>query len=122
MSGFRPEKVGEQIHKEVTRLLMYNIKDPRVTPVIITGVKVSRDIGSARIYFSVSDEATERKEAERGLKSAAAYIRRELGQVMRLRFIPEIRFEYDDSIGYGQKIDALLRQVQDDLNDSSADC
>ncbi|MCW8893490.1 MAG: 30S ribosome-binding factor RbfA [Deltaproteobacteria bacterium] len=122
MSGFRPEKVGEQIHKEVTRLLMYNIKDPRVTPVIITGVKVSRDIGSARIYFSVSDEATERKEAERGLKSAAAYIRRELGQVMRLRFIPEIKFQYDDSIGYGQKIDALLRQVQDDLNDSSADC
>jgi ribosome-binding factor A len=122
LSGFRPEKVGEQIHKEVTRLLMYNIKDPRVTHVIITGVKVSRDIGSARIYFSVSDEATERKEAERGLKSAAAYIRRELGQVMRLRFIPEIRFEYDDSIGYGQKIDALLRQVQDDLNDSSADC
>lgn len=122
MSGFRPEKVGEQIHKEVTRMLMFNIKDPRLSQVTITGVKVSRDIGSARIYFTVADEANDRKDAERGLKSAAAYIRRELGQVMRLRFIPEIRFQYDESVGYGQKIDSLLRQVQDDLNDSSADC
>lgn len=122
MSGFRPEKIGEQIHKEVTRMLMFNIKDPRLSQVTITGVKVSRDIGSARIYFTVSDEANDRKDAERGLKSASAYIRRELGQVMRLRFIPEIRFQYDESIGYGRKIDSLLRQVQDDLNDSSADC
>jgi ribosome-binding factor A len=122
VSGFRPEKIGEQIHKEVTRMLMFNIKDPRLSQVTITGVKVSRDIGSARIYFTVSDEANDRKDAERGLKSASAYIRRELGQVMRLRFIPEIRFQYDESIGYGQKIDSLLRQVQDDLNDSSADC
>lgn len=121
MSGYRPEKVAEQIHKEVTHLLMHSIKDPRVTPVIITGVKVSRDIGSARIYFTVTDEALERKPAELGLKSAAAYIRRALGQIMRLRFIPEIRFQYDESVGYGQKIDSLLRQVQEDLNDSSAD-
>lgn len=103
-------------------MLMFNIKDPRLSQVTITGVKVSRDIGSARIYFTVSDEANDRKDAERGLKSASAYIRRELGQVMRLRFIPEIRFQYDESIGYGRKIDSLLRQVQDDLNDSSADC
>ncbi|MBE0582828.1 MAG: 30S ribosome-binding factor RbfA, partial [Desulfofustis sp.] len=90
-------------------------------PVTLTGVKVSRDLSSARIYFTVSDENLDRKEAERGLKSAAPYIRRELGQIMQLRFIPEIRFQYDESIGYGQKIEALLRQVQDDLNDSPSD-
>jgi len=120
LSGYRPEKVAEQMHKEVSRLLMFNIKDPRVAPVTITAVKVSKDIGSARIYFSVRD-ANDRKEAQRGLKSAAPYIRRELGQVMRLRFIPELRFEYDESVNYGQKIDELLRQVKDDLHDSPTD-
>ena len=121
MSSYRPERVGEQIYKETTRLLMYNVKDPRVASVTLTGVQMSRDIGSARIYFTVSDESLERKNAEKGLKSVAPYIRRELGKIMQLRFVPEIRFVYDKSVSYGQKIDALLHQVQDDLNDSSAD-
>ncbi|MCK5914183.1 MAG: 30S ribosome-binding factor RbfA [Desulfuromusa sp.] len=121
MSSYRPERVGEQVYKETTRLLMYNIKDPRVAPVTLTGVQMSRDIGSARVYFTVSDESTDRKNAEKGLKSAAPYIRRELGKILELRFVPQIRFVYDKSVAYGQKIDALLHQVQDDLNDTSAD-
>jgi len=121
LSSYRPERVGEQIHKEVIRLLMHNIKDPRVAAVTITGVEMSRDIGSARIYFTVSDESAERRDAEKGLKSAAPHIRRQLGKVMQLRFVPEIRFKYDNSIAYGQKIDALLHQVRDDLDDNTAD-
>ncbi len=121
MSSYRPERVGEQIHKETTRLLMFNIKDPRVASVTLTGVQMSRDISSAKIYFTVSDKAVDRKDVERGLKSAAPYIRRELGKIMQLRFVPNLFFRYDESIDYGQKIDALLHQVQDDLNDSSAD-
>ncbi len=121
MSSYRPERVGEQIHKEITRLMMQGIKDPRVAPVVITGVTMSRDLSLARVYFTVSDEAGERKEAERGLKSVAPFVRRQLGQAMRMRFIPEIRFEYDSSINYGQKIDDLLRQVKDDLIDDSTD-
>ena len=121
MSSYRPERVGEQIYKETVRLLMYSIKDPRVAPVTLTGVQMSRDIGSAKIYFTVGDESCERKDAEKGLKSAAPYIRRELGKILELRFVPNIYFKFDDSIGYGQKIDALLHQVQDDLDDSSTD-
>ncbi len=122
MSSYRPERVGEQIYKETVRLLMYSIKDPRVAPVTLTGVQMSRDIGSAKIYFTVSDEVTERKDAEKGLKSAAPYIRRELGKILGLRFVPNIYFKFDTSVGYGQKIDALLHQVQDDLDVSSTDC
>lgn len=121
MSSYRPERVGEQIHKEITHLMMQGIKDPRVSPVVITGVKVSRDLSMARVYFTVSDEENERKEAERGLKSIAPYVRRQLGKIMRLRFIPEIRFEYDSSINYGQRIDGLLRQVKDNFKDDSTD-
>jgi len=121
LSSFRPERVAEQIHKEVCHLMMHGIKDPRVSSVTITGVKVTRDLSLARIYFSVSDEVNERKEAERGLKSVTPYVRRRLGQVMQMRSIPEIRFAYDSSISYGQKIDDLLRQVQNDLKDDPAD-
>lgn len=117
MSSFRPERVGEQILKETTFLLLHRIKDPRVSPVTLTGVKVSRDLSLARIYFTVAD-AEVRRDAEAGLKSASPYIRRELSQIMRLRFMPEIRFQFDDSFSHGQRIDELLRQVQDDLHDA----
>lgn len=121
MSSYRPERVGEELHKEISRLLMHGIKDPRVASVMVTGVSVTRDLSLAKVFFNVTDEAGERKDAERGLKSAAPYIRRELGKVMRLRFVPQIRFEYDSSIAYGQKIEGLLRQVRDDLTDDPAD-
>jgi len=121
VSSYRPERVGEQIFKEATRLLLYSIKDPRVTSVTLTGVQMSRDISSAQLFFTVSNEADERKDAEKGLKSAAPFIRREIGKVMKLRFVPEIRFKYDNSVNYGQKIEALLQQVQDDLNGSQSD-
>ena len=126
MSSYRPERVAEQIHKEIAQLMMHGIKDPRVAPVTITGVKVSRDLSVAKVYFSVIDEANELKEAQRGLKSVAPFVRRHLGQALRMRSIPEIRFEFDGSVSYGQKIDDMLRQVQDDLkdegSDDSADC
>jgi len=126
LSSYRPERVAEQIHKEIAQLMVDGIKDPRVAPVTITGVKMTRDLSIATVYFAVLDEATERKEAERGLKSVAPYVRRQIGQAIRLRTVPEIRFEFDQSVSYGQKIDDLLRQVQVDLkpedSDDSTDC
>ena len=100
---------------------MHGIKDPRVALVTITGVNVTRDLSLAKVFFSVTGDDGDLKDAERGLKSAAPFIRRELGKLMRLRFTPEIRFEYDGSIAYGQKIENLLRQVKDDLVDDPKD-
>ena len=120
MSSYRPERVAEQIHKEISRLLMAGIKDPRVVPVTVTEVQMTRDLRLARIYFTVSDEKLERRAAETGLKSAAAFIRRQIGEVIGLRFVPELRFEYDTSVAYGQRIEDLLRQVKDDLTDDTA--
>jgi len=121
LSSYRPERVAEQIHKEISRLLIDGIKDPRVAPVVITGVDITRDLRLARIYFTVSDEKSERRAAEAGLKSAGAYVRREIGQVIRLRYVPELRFEYDASVSHGRKIEDLLRQVKDDLSDDPTD-
>jgi len=121
LSSYRPERVAEQIHKEISRLLLDGIKDPRVAPVVITGVNITRDLRLARVFFTVSDEKNERRAAETGLKSAAPYVRREIGQAIRLRYVPELRFEYDISVSHGRKIEDLLRQVKDDLTDDSTD-
>ncbi|WP_303720944.1 30S ribosome-binding factor RbfA [Malonomonas rubra] len=121
MSSYRSERVGEQIHKEIAQLMMHGVKDPRVASVTVTGVEVSRDLSVAKVYFTVLDEENERRETERGLKSVTPFLRRQLGQVLRMRSVPEIRFVFDKSIGYGQKIDSLLRQVQDDLKDEPSD-
>jgi len=122
LSKFRPERVAEQLHKEISQLLMQGVKDPRVALVTVTGVDVTRDLRLARVYYTVTGDDLERKGAEEGLRSSAAYVRRQLGQIMRLRYVPEIRFEYDRAVASGRRIDELLRQVKDDLiEDDSVD-
>lgn len=103
-------------------MLMHGVKDPRVALATVTGVDVTRDLRLARVYFTVVGDENDRKGVEEGLRSSGAYIRRQLGQVMRLRHIPEIRFEYDRGVESGRRIDELLRQVKDDLiEDDSID-
>lgn len=122
MSKFRPERVAEQLHKEISQMLMLGIKDPRIALVTVTGVDVTRDLRLARVYYTVTGDENDRRSAEQGLRSSAAFIRRQLGQVMRLRYIPEIRFDYDRAVDSGRRIDELLRQVKDDLiEDDSVD-
>lgn len=101
---------------------MQGIKDPRIALVTVTGVDVTRDLRLARVYYTVTGDEEDRRGAEKGLRSSAAFIRRQLAQVMRLRYIPEIRFEYDRAVDSGRRIDELLRQVKDDLiEDDSVD-
>lgn len=88
--------------------------------VTVTGVDVTRDLRLARIYYTVTGGDEERKGAETGLRSSAAFIRRQLGQIMRLRYLPELRFEYDQAVESGRRIDELLRQVKDDLVDDDS--
>ena len=117
MGRYRPERVAEQLHKEISQLLMNGVKDPRVSLVTVTGVEVTRDLRLARIYYTVVGGDPERQGAAAGLRSSLAFIRHQLGQIMRLRHVPELRFEYDLAVESGRRIDDLLRQVKDDLRD-----
>ena len=101
-------------------MLMHGVKDPRVALVTVTGVDVTRDLRLARVYYTVTGDEQERLAAASGLQSSAAYIRRQLGQIMRLRYVPELRFETDQAVESGRRIDELLRQVKDDLVDDDS--
>lgn len=109
----RSEKVAEAIHEEVSRLLIKGVKDPRVGFVTVTGVKVTDDLHLATVYFSSIGSETERKDTEAGLNSAKSYLRREVGKVLRMRYIPDIVFKYDESIVYGSHIESILKQIHE---------
>lgn len=107
----RAEKVAEAIHEEISRLLIKGVKDPRVGFVTVTGVKVTDDLHLATVYFSSIGSETEQKDAEAGLNSARGYLRREVGKVLRMRYIPDLLFKHDVSIVYGNHIESILKQI-----------
>ncbi len=108
----RSEKVAEAIHEMVSELLVKGLKDPRIGFVTITGVKATDDLRNATIYFSVIGSDEEKKATEAGLNSARGYIRKEIGRNLRMRYIPDIAFRYDESIEYGSRIESLLKDIE----------
>jgi|AMWB02.1.fsa_nt_gi ribosome-binding factor A len=112
MTAKRSEKVAEAIHELVSALLLKGVKDPRIGFTTITGVKVSDDLHLATIYFSVIGNEAEKQSTEIGLNSARGFIRRELGKSLRMRYVPDVLFRYDESVDYGQRIDTLLNEIQ----------
>jgi ribosome-binding factor A len=110
----RSDRVGGLIQRVLSELLHKNIKDPRLEMTSITGVKVSADLKSARIYFITSGDARRRQEAAEGFKTALGYLKRELARQMSLRYMPELKFLYDDSCDYGTRIDTILKSLKTD--------
>ena len=109
----RSEKVGDQIREEISQILLRELKDPRIGFVTITTVAVSDDLRTAKVYYSVFGGEQDKEESYKGLESAKGYIKRELGRRMRLKYMPEIIFMFDDSFEYGEHIEELLRDVKD---------
>ena len=110
LSGFKVVgRINEEIQRELSSLFR-TLKDPRVQSgmVTITHVDTTSDLRYSRIYVSVLEKSLE-KDVIRGLKSAAGYLRRELGANMSLRYTPELQFIADDSIEYGAHILEMLR-------------
>lgn len=107
----RSDKVSEAVHKVISELLIKGIKDPRVGFVTITGVKVTTDLSLATVYFTVIGSEEEKKASEVGLNSARGFIRKELGQALKLRVTPNVLFKYDASVEYGQHIETLLKEI-----------
>lgn len=112
MANNRIGRINEELQRELSALLR-TLKDPRVQGgmVTITRVDTTTDLRWCRVYVSVLDKSQE-KGVIRGLKSAAGYLRRELGSAVNLRYTPELQFVADDSIEYGAHILEILRDPQ----------
>ncbi len=112
MPNYRMDRTGEDIMRELTAILR-TVKDPRVTDTLLSIVRVdvTRDLSYATVYISSMSGIDAAKEAVKGLKSAAGYMRRELGMALKLRHTPELRFVADDSIEYSTNIAAMLNKI-----------
>ncbi|MHC5249725.1 30S ribosome-binding factor RbfA [Enterococcus sp. LJL90] len=112
MANYRDRRVGQEILKEVNQILRKKVRDPRVQDVNITDVHVTGDLQQATIFYSVlSDLASDQEKAAEGLEKAKGLIRRELGHALSLYKTPELIFEVDQSVKYGNHIDELLRNL-----------
>ncbi len=111
MEGKRSEKVADLIQKEISQMLVKSIKDPRIGFVTITRVTVSEDCRFAKIYFSVAGTLEERERSIKGLESAKGYVRKELGRRIRLRYTPDIVFQFDPSIEYAIHMEELIQSI-----------
>jgi len=108
----RARRVADQIQRELAAdLVRSEISDPRLSLLTITDVEVSRDLAHAKVFFSTL-KAEERVVAQEILDSAAGFLRAEIGGRMRLRVVPQLRFQYDDSIERGMQMDALIDSVR----------
>ena len=108
----RVERVNQLIRKELSEMLQREVKDPRLGSFIsINEVSTAPDLKHARVYVSSFDENVDRAEVLSGLKTASGFIRGELGNRLRLRYVPELQFVWDDSIERGARLSQLIDQV-----------
>ncbi|WP_215141554.1 30S ribosome-binding factor RbfA [Exiguobacterium qingdaonense] len=113
--NIRAQRVAEQMRKEITDVLLREVSDPRTKNATITSVDVTGDLQQATVYYTVlGDEEDVKAETQAGLDKAKGFIRREIGNRIRLRKTPEISFEYDSSVAYGSHIDSLIRDLNKD--------
>ena len=109
---FRVGRLSQEIQREVNDILLKRVRDPRVKDVTITGVEVSGDLQHATIYYSIlSDKASDEKKVQTGLDKATSLIRGKLGHRLSIYVTPEIKFERDKSVQYGDHINELLRKL-----------
>lgn len=109
----RITRISEEVKKEISNIIQNELKDPRLPSLVsIITCEVTKDLGHAKVFVSVLGNEEEKKNAIKALKSAAGFIRRELGHRVKLRAVPEIHFELDTSIEHGMYINKLLDEAK----------
>jgi len=118
----RQDRVGAQIQRELSLLLVSELNDPRFKMVTIQEVRVSRDLSHAKVYFTTLDDE-DVKQTAKALNHAAVFMRRRLGEAMKMRSVPQLHFVYDSSLLEGNRLSALIDDAvsHDQLNQSSQD-
>ena len=108
----RSQRVSDLLRQEIADIIMRKVKDPRIGFVTVTGVDLTDDLKIARVFVSCLKE--EEKEVTLDILNAAkSFIRSEVGKRIRMKVLPSIEFRIDESLGYGDKIDKLLREIKE---------
>ncbi len=112
MGRLRVEKVQEFIKQEASKIILNELKDPRIGFATVTQVEATGDLRSAKIYVSLMGSDEQKAATWAGLQKALGHIRSEIGKRIRLRFTPEISLHLDESLDYSAKIQELLIKIK----------
>ena len=120
--GSRPDRVADQIRSELALLLAREVHDPGIGFVTITRVQMTPDLQQARVFYTALGDDKARRNTERAIERAGAFLRRQIGSRLRLKRVPELTFLYDESIARQDRIEQLLNDIRTsgpdtDLND-----
>jgi len=109
----RTNRVAEEIRREVSQLICFELTDPRVAGVSVTGVKMTPDLRVARVYFNIPGDPERGEVAQKALQGASGIFRKALSQKLNMKFVPTFDFFYDESLELQDKIDALFKEIED---------
>lgn len=122
----RSERVAGSLRRELARLIQLEIKDPEVGFVSLSDVEVTRDLSHAKVFITVF-ESEKAASSLKALQRAAGFLRKRLGQEMRIRSVPELHFHHDASVETGLRMDGLIdaavasdREYEDDEDDGNS--
>ena len=107
----RNQRLATDVLRTLSELLRFETRDPRLRNVSLTAVDLSRDLGIAKVYFSILDPESSVEPVQEGLRQAAGFLRSRLARSMTIRQVPELRFQHDDSAAESARISALLHNA-----------
>jgi ribosome-binding factor A len=110
--GSRPDRVADQLRHELATMLAREVHDPGIGFVTITRVQVTPDLQHARVYYTALGDERARRESDRALQRAVPFLRRQIGQRLRLKRVAALEFVYDQSIAGQDRIEQLLHEIQ----------
>jgi ribosome-binding factor A len=117
----RTDRLNEQLRQEITLLVRDEVRDPRVGLATVTAVETSPELDHARVYIRTLGGEEEQEAALAGLRSAAPFVRGQLGKRLRMRRVPELHFQYDRMLDEAARIEQLLREALPDDEEREPD-
>jgi len=112
LAGKRAVRVGDLLLREIADLLMKKVKDPRVKGITLSGVRMSKDLKLARVYYTLRGDEKDILDAQSGLDSAKGFIKREIALRTELKYVPDVVFKHDPSLEKGEHLEKLFRKIK----------
>jgi ribosome-binding factor A len=111
VTASRRARIADQIQRELAEIIRLEMRDPRVGMITLTGVEVSRDQSHAKVFYTVLGAESAAREAGEGLQRAAGFLRSELAHRLSTRSVPELHFQFDESVERGARLSKLIDEA-----------
>ncbi len=112
MKVARTDRIAEEVRREVSQVICFELNDPRVYGITVTGVKMTPDLRVARVYFTLPNEPERADSVKKALYGAQGLFRKSLSKKLNMKFVPTFEFFYDESLELQDKIDALFDEIE----------